>query len=151
MKNKLMWTNYKIYAFILGIVIGTIIYNALGIDFSFSMIKKIRVNDFKSSFFYLMADNLRFWVVVFIISFLKIRNKAEGIIIFFQAFIMAGMISLSIISNNMILLYGVPASISKIFATVLMCDNKRPVLYRVLSLIIMLVSSMAENFFIINF
>lgn len=64
---------------------------------------------------------------------------------------MAGMISLSIISNNMILLYGVPASISKIFATVLMCDNKRPVLYRVLSLIIMLVSSMAENFFIINF
>lgn len=35
MKNKLMWTNYKIYAFILGIVIGTIIYNALGIDFFF--------------------------------------------------------------------------------------------------------------------
>ena len=42
MRNK---TNLKIYALILGIIAGTIIYNIFRIDFSFSMIKVIEIKD----------------------------------------------------------------------------------------------------------
>ena len=50
MKFKTLWTNYKIYGIIIGIVLGTIVYNMISIDFSFYNIESIRNTDFLDTY-----------------------------------------------------------------------------------------------------
>lgn len=45
MNYKLAEKNYKIYAFIFGIITGTLVYNFLGIDFSFDNVENIKFNN----------------------------------------------------------------------------------------------------------
>ena len=151
MKIKTIWTNYKIYAFIMGIVTGTMVYNALGMDFSFSMIHQIIVEDYWDTYYYLIMLNLRFWILVFCISFFTVKDKVILLIIFMESFVTAGMISMSIQSKNMLLLYGVPMAITKMLSAILMFDGKRPIINRVLSVVILIVGTALENFFLIKF
>lgn len=151
MKIKTIWTNYKIYAFIIGIVTGTMVYNALGMDFSFSMIHQISVEDYWNTYYYLIMMNLRFWILAFCISFFTVKDKVILLIIFIESFVVAGMISMSIQSKNMLLLYGVPMAIMKMLAAILMFDRKRPFINRVLSIVILIIGTALENFFLIKF
>lgn len=150
MKIKDFWTNYKIYAFILGIVTGTIIYNALGIDFSFEMIEQIKVNSFKDSYLYLIMINSRFWIISFIISFFKIKNKIILLIVYVQSFILAGMISISISSGNFIFLHGSVSALVKIATAILLFDERRPIINRFLSLVFLMVGTALENIFFVK-
>lgn len=151
MKIKEIWTNYKIYAFILGIVTGTIVYNALSIDFSFEMINQIKVNNFKDSFLYLIMVNLRFWIVVFVISFFKFKSKIIFLIIYIQSFALAGMISVSISSGNFVLLHGGVIAIVKMITAILLFDDKRPIINKLISLVFLVVGTAVENIFFIKF
>ena len=151
MKTKTIWTNYKIYAFIIGIVTGTMVYNALGMDFSFSMMKRITVGDYWEAYCYLMMINLRFWILVFFISFFTVKDKIILLIIFIESFVAAGMISMSILSKNVLLLYGVPMAILKMLSAILMFDGKRPIINRALSIVILFIGTALENFFLLKF
>lgn len=151
MEFKNIWTNYKIYAFILGIITGTIVYNLLGMDFSFSMITGIAGTNFLDSFLYLSMINLRFWVIMLILSFFKIKNKIIVFIIFTQSFLLSGYITIAILNKSYILLYEIFIIIFKILCVIFMFNEKKPVLYRVLSLIILILGTGLENIFFVYF
>lgn len=151
MKFKAIWTNYKIYAFILGIVAGTLVYNVLGIDFSFSMYEKIRINNIWKSYMYFLTCNLKFFVIILAISFFDIKQKILLIIIFCQSFVLSGLITIMILSGSGICIYAIPSVFIKIAASIFMFDDSKPIINRLISTGIVLVGTMLENFFIIYF
>lgn len=151
MKFKTIWTNYKIYAFILGIVAGTLVYNLIGVDFSFSMYKQIAISDFWKSFLYFLTCNARFLIIVFVVSFFEIRQKILPFIIFYQAFILAGLITIMISTKSYICIYAVPSVFIKIAATIFMFDNGKTVINRITGSLILIIGAALENFFIFYF
>ncbi len=151
MKNRAIWTNYKIYAFILGIIAGTLVYNLMGMDFSFSMIHKIEINNFAKSYLYLLTNNIKFLVFIFVISFFKIKNKIVVFIVFNQAFILSGAITMSILSENIILLYSIPLIIAKMVSSIIMFHDSKPILNRGLSVAVIMIGVFIENIFLTKF
>ena len=151
MEFKDILKNYKLYAFIMGIIIGTAVYNILGTGYSFSMFSQVKTYDFWNTYIYLFVINLRFWIFAFVISFFKFKNKILVLIIFVQAFVMSGMITMAILSKNMILLYGVPMTVMKIISSVLLFDERKPIVNKILSVVIFIIGTAIENIFIIKF
>lgn len=151
MKFKDIWTNYKIYAFILGIVLGTLVYNLLGVDFSFSMYKKIHINNFWNSYVYFLLNNLKFLIVIFVISFFEIKRKILPVIIFYQAFVLSGLITMMVLSGSRLCIYSMPAVIINIIAAIFMFNDSKPIINRTISVGIVVLGTLLENFFIIYF
>lgn len=151
MKFKAIWTNYKIYAFILGIVAGTLVYNLIGVDFSFSMYRKIDVTNVWRSFAYLFISNLKFFLIILIVSFFDIKRKILPIIIFYQAFTLSGIITTMILSESRICIYAIPAVFIKLASSMFMFEESKPILNRVISCAIIIFGTIVENFFIIYF
>lgn len=151
MKFKAIWTNYKIYAFILGIVAGTIVYNLLGIDFSFSMYEKIQINSMWKSYVYFLIINLKFLVIVFGISFFEIKRKILPIIIFYQAFVLSGLITTMILSGSEICVYAITSVFIKIGAAIFMFNDSKPIINKLISVGVVLVGTLLENFLIFYF
>ena len=46
--------NLKIYTFLLGIIVGTIVFNVISVDFSFEDIYNIKINDFIGNFIFVI-------------------------------------------------------------------------------------------------
>lgn len=149
--KKSIWTNHKIYAFILGIITGTIVYNLLGMDFSFLVTDRIIVTNFWDSFLYLIMIHLRFWIIIFILSFFKLKNKIVLLIIFVESFLIAGFITITVLAGNCILLYEIPMAVFKLVCAIFMFNEKKPVLYRGFSLIILILGTVLENIFFVKF
>ena len=151
MKVKSIWTNYKIYAFLLGIITGAVVYNLPGMDFSFTKINRIKGIDFWDSFLYLVMINLRYWLCIFVLSFLKIKSKIILLVIYVESFLLSGFIVITIGGGSNVLLSEIPLILFKILCALLMFSEKRPVLYRIVSLSILLMGTILENIFLIKF
>lgn len=145
MNFKVIWTNYKIYAFFLGIILGTIIYNLLGIDFSFDKIYRIEFEYYIDGFLFILLQNFKFWIAFLILSFFKIKDKIMLVIIFYYSFLLAGIITVSINAQTTLLLHGCIASAAKILGVVLMCDDVKKARGRIFSFAILFVGSFLEN------
>lgn len=150
MRIKTVGTNIKIYAFILGIVTGTIIYNFLNIEYAFSNIKSIAGINFLDSFMFLLMKNLRFLIVAFILSLFKAKDKIVVFIIFGESFLLAGNIVVMILNSAYVLMYDIPIIAVKIICAMLMFNEKRPLLYRMFSVIILITATVLENLFFIK-
>ena len=50
--------NFKIYTFLLGIIVGTIVFNVISVDFSFEDIYNIKINDWKFHICNLIFDKV---------------------------------------------------------------------------------------------
>lgn len=146
MKNKQLWTNYKIYAFILGVITGTIVYNYIGIDYSFAMISKVNANNFFNSLLYVFVINLKFTIFIFVLSFFKLKTKLMIPIIFYYAFLMSGFLVLTVSLKTTMLLSGAVISIFKMMSAIFMFDERKKVRNRFLSFLIMISGSFFQNF-----
>lgn len=151
MNLKTIWTNYKIYAFILGVVAGALVYNIISIDFSFYMYEKISINDIWESYIYFLLQNIKFLLIIFVISFFDIRQHVLVAIIFFQAFVLSGLITTIILSGSTICIYSIPSVLIKIASSIFMFNNSKPIINRLISVLIILVGALIENFFVIYF
>ena len=134
MKYKLAEKNYKIYAFIFGIITGTLVYNFLGIDFSFDNVENIKFN--------------KFLLGIFILSFFRIKDKIVPVFVFYFAFVLAGIITVSVSSHTLLLVGAGIDTMAKIIGTVYMCDGNRKNVGRGISFLIFIISSLLQNFFI---
>lgn len=151
MKVKSIWTNYKIYAFLFGIITGAVVYNLLGIDFSFTKINRIKGIDFWECFLYLVMINLKFWLLIFVLSFLKIKDKIVLFIIYIESFLLSGFIVIAIGMGNYVLLSEILMTVFKLLSTLFMFRQKQPVLYRMISLVILIMGTLLENIFFVKF
>lgn len=148
MNFKALWTNYKIYGVMIGIVLGTIVYNMISMDFSFSQIESIQNIDFWNTYVYLLMRMMRFYVCILLISFLKIREKIYAVLLGVESFQLAGSIVILIRLHSMIHFSSVAEALLKIVLIYFFIKNHRPVLNKIFALIIMLLGILAEIFLI---
>ncbi len=148
MNFKTLWTNYKIYGVMIGIVLGTIVYNMISMDFSFSQIESIQNIDFWNTYVYLLMRMMRFYICILLISFLKIREKIYAVLLGVESFQLAGSIVILIRLHSMIHFSSVAEALLKIVLIYFFIKNHRPVLNKIFALIIMLLGILAEIFLI---
>lgn len=150
MEIKTPGINSKICSFILGIIVGTIVYNLLNVQYSFTNINRISGINYLDSFLYLLMINLRYLAVIFVLSFFKSKDRIILFIIFIESFLLAGNIVIMILTGSYVLLYEIPANIFKIICALFMFSKKNPIVYRIFSLIILIVATALENLFFIK-
>lgn len=150
MSIKVLWTNYKIYGIIMGIVLGTIVYNMASIDFTFSYIHSVKNIDFIDSYLYLLMDFLKFYVFILISSFFKVKEKLYTILMGIESFKLAGSIVVFIRMHNMLCAGNFIEPVFKIAAILLFMKNDKVVFNKIIAIIILLLGAMFENI-LINF
>lgn len=146
MNFKTLWTNYKIYGVIIGIVLGTIVYNMISMDFSFSHIENIGNIDFFNTYIYLLMRFLKFYVFILLMSFLKIKQKIYAVLLTIESFKLAGSIVILIRLHNMIHFGSVIEALLKILVVYFFIKTERPVLNKVFAFAILLLGIFAEIF-----
>lgn len=73
MNIKSLRTNYKIYGIIIGVILATVIYNIIPMDFYFDF-KIIEKNpDFIESLIYVLTLNLKTTIIIIFITFIRKR------------------------------------------------------------------------------
>ena len=125
MNIKALWTNYKIYGIIIGIVLGTIVYNMISIDFSFSNIHNIKNIDFLDSYVFFAINFLKFYILIFLISFFRVKEKVYAFLLAIESFKMAGSIVILIRMHNIMCATGIVESLFKIAAIFFMIKNEK--------------------------
>lgn len=148
MKFKTLWTNYKIYGIIVGIVLGTVVYNMISIDFSFSYIDSIRNIDFLDTYMYQFIRFLRFYIFILVVSFFNMKEKVYTVFLGLEAFKFSGNIVVMVRLHNMLCFGTVIEELLKIIILYLFMKEERPVLNRIVAFIMLLLGVLAETFFI---
>lgn len=145
MKIKSIWTNYKIYAVIIGLLMGTLVYNLIGIDFYYCRTDNIHNIKFGKMIIYLIISGIKFWIIILGISFLKYKRIVLFLIILVDSFFIAGCISISIIIKNIIYLYEVPNYVSKMFCSILLFKENKKIKDIILSILAILSGSFISS------
>ena len=148
MKFKALWTNYKIYGIIIGIVLGTIVYNIISIDFSYLEIDSVKTFDFIDSYIFLLISCLRFYILTLIVSLTKIRDKIYAILLGMESFKLSGAVVVFVKSHNIICFSGIIDSLLKIIILYIFLKNDKPLLNKIFAFIVMVLGTLAENFLI---
>lgn len=71
--------NFKIYTFLLGIIVGTIVFNVISADFSFEDIYNIKINDFIGNFIFVILYLIKYIIFYSILMIIKEKNVVAGI------------------------------------------------------------------------
>lgn len=150
MNFKVLWTNYKIYGIIIGIVLGTLVYNMISLDFSFSCNQNIKIVDFVDSLIYILMSFLRFYVFVFIISFFRIKEKVYAVLLGVESFKLAGNIVILIKLHNILYISSAIEPIFKIAVLLFFMKNEKVIFHKLLALLILFAGALVENI-LINF
>lgn len=150
MNFKALWTNYKIYGIIIGIVLGTLVYNMISLDFSFSCNQNIKIVDFTDSLIYILMNFLRFYVFVFIISFFRIKEKVYAVLLGLESFKLAGNIVILIKLHNILYISSAIEPVFKIAVLLFFIKNEKVIFHKLLALLILFAGAFAENI-LINF
>lgn len=150
MNFKVLWTNYKIYGIIIGIVLGTLVYNMISLDFSFSCNQNIKIVDFTDSLIYILMNFLRFYVFVFIISFFRIKEKVYAVLLGLESFKLAGNIVILIKLHNILYISSAIEPVFKIAVLLFFIKNEKVIFHKLLALLILFAGAFAENI-LINF
>lgn len=150
MNFKVLWTNYKIYGIIIGIVLGTLVYNMLSIDFSFSCNQNIKIVDFVDSLFYILINFIRFYVFILIISFFRIKEKVYAVLLGIESFKLAGNIVILIKLHNILYISSAIEPVFKIAVLLFFMKKEKVIFHKFLALFILLAGAFVENI-LINF
>lgn len=150
MNMKVLWTNYKIYGIIIGIVLGTITYNIITIDFSFSHIYSVENVNFLDSYVFLVINFLKFYMFILVLCFFRGKEKIYSVLLGIEAFNLSGGIVIFIRLHNMLCCSSIIEPLLKIVVLYLFLKNERKVLNKFLALGIIFLGNLAENF-LINF
>ena len=150
MNIKVLWTNYKIYGIIIGIVLGTIVYNMAAIDFTFSYVHNVKNIYFIDSYFYLLIVFLKFYVLILAASFFRIKEKIYTVLLGIESFKLAGSIVILIRMHNMLCISSVIEPVFKLTAVFFFMKNDKVVLNKIIAVIILLLGAVIENI-LINF
>lgn len=143
-------TKTKIYAFILGIVCGTVVYNIFCMDFSIVPMSKLKFNNFLESFSYIFFINIKYWIIFCILSFFKYRKKIELFLLFILSFLISGITVIIITYRNFYLLSEIVFYFFCIFSILIMYKSKKSVLNYFVSIIIFALGLLIENFLLIK-
>ena len=106
--------NLKIYTFLLGIIVGTIVFNVISVDFSFEDIYNIKINDFIGNFIFVILYLIKYIIFYSILMIIKEKNVVAAFLLFAQGLYFSGLITIIVYTQNYICICGIIILITKI-------------------------------------
>jgi len=101
--------NFKIYTFLLGIIVGTIVFNVISVDFSFEDIYNIKINNFIGNFIFVIL-----YLIKYIIFYSILMIVVAAFLLFAQGLYFSGLITIIVYTQNYICICGIIILITKI-------------------------------------
>ena len=145
MKSRLLWTNYKIYAVIIGMLVGTLVYNIIGVDFSFALIDNIHSENFGESYIFFLLQNIKYFIIIMLLSLLKQNKKVLFVILCIH--IASGAITLCIVLKKTFLITGAVGGIVKGIVADIYLDGQAGIKRILFLLMSIFIGTLIENFF----
>ena len=136
--------NFKIYTFLLGIIVGTIVFNVISVDFSFEDIYNIKINDFIENFIFVILYLMKYSILMII----KEKNVVVAFLLFAQGLYFSGLITIIVYTQNYICICGIIILITKI-AIILTLFNEMQLRKKVLYVFVtVIIGGFLENILI---
>ena len=101
--------NLKIYTFLLGIIVGTIVFNVISVDFY-----NIKINDFIGNFIFVILYLIKYIIFYSILMIIKEKNVVAAFLLFAQGLYFSGLITIIVYTQNYICICGIIILITKI-------------------------------------
>ena len=117
-------------------------------QFQHENVENIKFNNLFDGIIYVLLGDVKFLLGIFILSFFRIKDKIVPVFVFYFAFVLAGIITVSVSSHTLLLVGAGIDTMAKIIGTVYMCDGNRKNVGRGISFLIFIISSLLQNFFI---
>lgn len=137
----------KIYIYVIGVVIGSILYNYIDMDFSLYA-NKIVVIDFVTFFVFQIIEGIKFFLLVYFISFFDKRKIFLIIADFIFSLMIGGTITTFIKYGNSHIFASAIEYIFRILICEIVYKENRNIKKLLISLITIIVSALIQNFFI---
>lgn len=138
----------KIYAFLFGIIVGTILFNMTGVDFSFSDINKFQIIRFGKSYIFITLYLLKFLIFNYLLSFLSIKEKIYWIMSVVLGIEFSGIITMAVQSRKLFVIYGVVIVIIKALLVFTIFESEHSIKNITETIIFAIVGSLLTNILI---
>lgn len=137
----------KIYIYVIGVVIGTILYNCINMDFSFYVNKVLEV-EFITYLLFEIIEGVKFLVLIYIISFFDYKNIFLYIVSFLLSLMVGGAITLFIKYINSHIFASVIDYLCRIVICEIIYKKDGRIKNIFISVTIIIISALIQNFFI---
>lgn len=145
MNIKSLRTNYKIYGIIIGVILATVIYNIMPMDFYFDF-KIIEKNpDFIESLIYVLSLNLKTTIIIIFISFIRKKDICLTIFLGWHSFKLTANLVIIIKTISLNYISGILENLFFIVFILLLMRNENVKQNIIIGLAYVLVATFLEN------
>ena len=145
MNIKSLRTNYKIYGIIIGVILATVIYNIIPMDFYFDF-KIIEKNpDFIESLIYVLTLNLKTTIIIIFITFIRKKDICLTIFLGWHSFKLTANLVIIIKTVSLNYISGILENLFFIVLILLLMRNENVKQNIIIGLAYVLVATFLEN------
>lgn len=145
MNIKSLRTNYKIYGIIIGVILATVIYNIMPMDFYFDF-KIIEKNpDFIESLIYVLSLNLKTTIIIIFITFIRKKDICLTIFLGWHSFKLTANLVIIIKTISLNYISGILENLFFIVLILLLMRNENVKQNIIIGLAYVLVATFLEN------
>ena len=145
MNIKSLRTNYKIYGIIIGVILATVIYNVMPMDFYFDF-KIIEKNpDFIDSLIYVLTLNLKTTIIIILITFIRKKDICLTIFLGWYSFKLTANLVIIIKTISLNYISGILENLFFIVLILLLMRNENVKQNIIMRLTYVLVATIFEN------
>ncbi len=145
MNIKSLRTNYKIYGIIIGVILATVIYNVMPMDFYFDF-KIIEKNpDFIDSLIYVLTLNLKTTIIIILITFIRKKDICLTIFLGWYSFKLTANFVIIIKTISLNYISGILENLFFIVLILLLMRNENVKQNIIMCLTYVLVATFFEN------
>ena len=145
MNIKSLRTNYKIYGIIIGVILATVIYNVMPMDFYFDF-KIIEKNpDFIDSLIYVLTLNLKTTIIIILITFIRKKDICLTIFLGWYSFKLTANLVIIIKTISLNYISGILENLFFIVLILLLMRNENVKQNIIMGLTYVLVATFFEN------
>ena len=145
MTIKSLRTNYKIYGIIIGVILATVIYNVMPMDFYFDF-KIIEKNpDFIDSLIYVLTLNLKTTIIIILITFIRKKDICLTIFLGWYSFKLTANLVIIIKTISLNYISGILENLFFIVLILLLMRNENVKQNIIMGLTYVLVATFFEN------
>lgn len=145
MNIKSLRTNYKIYGIIIGVILATVIYNVMPMDFYFDF-KIIEKNpDFIDSLIYVLTLNLKTTIIIILITFIRKKDICLTIFLGWHSFKLTANLVIIIKTISLNYISGILENLFFIVLILLLMRNENVKQNIIMGLTYVLVATFFEN------
>lgn len=117
----------KIYAFLFGIIVGTILFNMIGVDFSFSQINKFHIISFGKTYIFILYYLLKYFIVYYLLSLLSTKDKIFLMLLAALGLKFSGTIIMTVQTGKFFVIYSIAIIVIKIVLLFKIFEKERTI------------------------